>query len=160
MVRSVLEYCAVIWNHFNLKHINELELVQNRLLRYTYYKRYNAPCPIGYSVHALKETFLLKSLEIRRSIFSIVFIYKLFNNKIDFPSLLQQINFYVPCNRFRANLLFQTPRMRTVHGSNSFLPRSLRLLNVLNDKVDLFGDRYSSFLEKAYVELARLINVP
>lgn len=155
IVRSKLEYAAVVWNPYFLSYIHEIEMIQNKFLRYLYYKSFSELCPRNFPTVALRRMYSFISLQTRRDTFSLLIIYKIFNNLIDIPDVLQFIHFYVPHNRARPNSLFYIPKTRTIHRDNSFFVRSLRLLNNMNLVLDPFCSSHSKFREKCYELLAR-----
>lgn len=136
LVRSILEYCSVIWSPNYDCHIARLEKVQNIFLKYLLLK-FNVP----YS-HITYDTRLLlcgyKSLECRRRNALVVFLYKLVNGSIDCSHLLELISFLVPIRRTRQIKLFFEKKHRTNYGSNAFIDRLVHNYNAYYADCDIF----------------------
>ena len=96
LVRTKLEYCSAIWYPCYQNHCNSIERVQRRFLKMLYHKKHHTYPERGYELKFLLEEFDIQSLEVRRNISSIKFLYKLTHNMIDCPNLLHQLNFCVP----------------------------------------------------------------
>ena len=116
LVRSQLEFASVCWfPHYNLyKH--RIERIQNKFLSIL-----NRKFP-GNSVS-------LPSLQERRSILDILFLYKLFNNLIDSPALLEKFLFKLPSYRTRSNELFCVQTYKTNSAMYSPLNRIVSIYN-------------------------------
>ena len=78
LVRPQLEYCSPIWDPHHKKNIQKIEAVQNRAARYVNndYSRHS-------SVTTMKESMGWESLEARRKICKVVFLYKIVNTLVD-----------------------------------------------------------------------------
>lgn len=112
-VRSKLEYGALIWYPLYECHKESLELVQRRFLKFLSLKvdgHYPTP---GTDQHVLLSRFGIQSLELRRIISSLTFLYNLLNNKIDCASLLSLLQFNVPPIATRKTITFYCPTVRT-----------------------------------------------
>ena len=96
LVRTHLEYASVVWAPGAKSNIDLIEKVQKRFLRYLYRKKYNI-YPYLISYKSMLEMFNIQSLEIRRQINSVIFIYYIINN-IKYKSCLfiNNIHFHVP----------------------------------------------------------------
>lgn len=75
-VRSKLEYACLIWNPLYNVHINNIESVQRRFLKFLAFKSDNAYPPIGYPQEDLHLRLSLDSLENGRENVSLFFIHK------------------------------------------------------------------------------------
>lgn len=99
LVRSKLEFAAFIWRPFYACHISRLERVQKVFIRYALRSlKFSEPIP---SYRGRCMLINLKSLESRRTILSLTFVYDLINGMIDSPSLLAKINFNIPQRSLR-----------------------------------------------------------
>ncbi|CAH2097315.1 unnamed protein product [Euphydryas editha] len=146
LVRSLLEYCSVVWNpHYNV-HINRLESVQKRFLRHLSYNYNMTGTLLSYSDRLIH--FNMKSLRHRRELFDIMFLYKLVNGNLDTPNILSKINFTVPKipQRLRKPP-FKINSAKSNLGKFSPLNRSLRSYNMVhnlatdsNRIVDIFSN--------------------
>ena len=104
LIRSILEYCCVIWSPYYQCHISRLEQVQNKFLKYLLYKHHIPSDNLCYEVRAMLCGY--QSLEVRRHNYYLYFLYKLIHGKIDCPQLLGQLNFRTPRILLRQNQLF------------------------------------------------------
>ncbi|KAL4131076.1 hypothetical protein QTP88_008427 [Uroleucon formosanum] len=99
LVRSLLEYAPLIWDHNNVGHNDQLEKVQNKDLRFICYKR-NIQRTLHSGYDNILKLLNLESLNVRRH---------LSFNKIDDSFLLSQLNFKVNNHYTRNNHLFYIP---------------------------------------------------
>lgn len=149
-VRSRLEYASLIWNpSFNL-YENKVEMVQNKFLRYLTYKITNN-YPKFDSYDDLMKQLGYKSLAKRRVIAVLLFIYKLFNNRIGSPNLLSLFNLSVPNPSTRPKYVtFYCSRSRTQQHSNSPVLKSIKIFNKYSNeyRLDIFATTYSSIVNQ------------
>jgi hypothetical protein len=148
LVRSHLDYCNMVWYPYYKNNIQRLETIQKRFVKRMAYlsgNYYN----IGSYLKRL-EYFKITSLEIRRHHLSLIFLYKIINNLIDCPSILEQLNIRVP--RVQARLHNYTPFLTTVsknrYGSNVPLSYMQTLYNYVYhsvDAIDIFSNRIGTF---------------
>jgi hypothetical protein len=97
LVRSILEYCSVVWNPFSGNWVNKFETIQNRLLKLLASK-------LGLPINDLCSVAKQCGLD---PLFNYVnFIYKLINSHIDCPELLTKIKFKVSTFNSCNHLLF------------------------------------------------------
>lgn len=150
-VRSVIEYASLIWSPLYDVHINTIEKVQKKFLRYLYYKKYNIySFDISYEI--LLNEFNFNKLETRRLISSALFAHKLFNGKINCTFLLQQFKFLVPQYFNRSTSIFYISKPRTNLGINDPVYRISQIVNRL-DNADIFFDSYTIFKKKTEIYL-------
>lgn len=98
LVKSKLEYAAIIWAPKHQCHIKKLEQIQARFVRVLFLK-YNGfypayPNAISYS--DLLEQLCIGRLERRRMYYQLIFIHGLSNNTIICPGLIEKILIKVP----------------------------------------------------------------
>ena len=104
-----------------------------------------------FSTENLRSTFGMYSLKTRFEIASLTFLYKILNNYINVPQLLNHIFFRVPTVRQRANFkLFHPSRVMTVQHEFSYFNRTFHLFNDLDPTIDIFNDPLQSFVNKCY----------
>ncbi|CAG9761645.1 unnamed protein product [Ceutorhynchus assimilis] len=115
-VRSILEYCLVVWNPYYENYKYDIKKVQNQFLRYIHYKESGE-----YRLHIpridIMKTYNLKPLDNRRKIASIMFLYQLVNNFIADPDLIAYLNFHQDgslCAQHCLNSLLQGPYFTAV----------------------------------------------
>ena len=131
-VRSKLEYGAIIWSPHCSTHIARIEKIQKRFIRYSLpYLENIYPLP-SYESRCLHLGMI--SLEKRRKIQSMLFIYDSINSNIDSIELLNKIQFYVPYRlSLRHRNLFYVGLYHRNYVLNSPIIRSLNHLNSLNN---------------------------
>jgi hypothetical protein len=129
LVRSLLEYGAVVWSPYTLGDMRHLDRIQNRFLNFASY-RLNIPLPPhDYSI--INNKLNLKYLTERRNIFCCNFINGLIEGTIDAPRLLEQLNIRIPrCTRSKE--LFYLPTNLSNFAKDSPLVRMMSIINKLN----------------------------
>lgn len=138
LVRSVLEYNSTVWSPGYTVHCNRLERIQKRFLYQLTYANNN--CKALTSYEARLTAYSLKSLNDRRKISDVMFLYKVINGFILCPDFLTNINIAVPrkgsrlCNR----RTFTLPHTRTNVGQHSPLYRMLSFYNGMRLSIDIF----------------------
>jgi len=137
LVRSRLEYAAVVWNPQYYKYIHMIEAVQKRYIKFVNYKFNRHLHHLPYPTQ-LSQNNLIK-LSDRRLIIDMIFLYKLVNGFIDSSFLVQNLNFY--CGSLyntRSPNLFRSPSFNTLSCRNSPSIRLMRTYDNLFSHVDLF----------------------
>ena len=138
LVRSRLEYASIIWSPTYDVHIDTLENILRKFLKFTCFKLDGVyPC-IGYPQSLLLQRFGLSSLESRRKYASVLFLYKLINAHIDCPDLLGKINLSVPrlSARFPCTFYAGTAHTRALQSSPLYSMYSN--YHSIQDSVDIF----------------------
>jgi hypothetical protein len=135
LVRSTLEYNLVVWSPFYNVHIKLLERTQHKFLRYVNYR-------MGFTLQELDYDYLLyflniHSLQERRILADLNFLYKLIHGEVDSPDILHSI-FFVPGRVTRQALPFYPSSSSTSHFYFSPINRMQRLGNEFTDVVDVF----------------------
>ena len=136
-VRSILEYGSVVWSPMYSNHKYTIEKVQNKFLRYLYYKD-TGIYDMYISKDQLKLKYSINTLENRRMFSSVMFLYKLLHNEIDDMSLIFKLNFNVPIRRTRNPATFYTQSARTNHFKNSPINVMCQLANEIRLDCDIF----------------------
>lgn len=136
-VRSGLEYASSVWSPYYNKYIDSLEKVQRRFLRFINYK-------LGYTIDEINYDDLhkllgLQTLQQRRIYSDICTLFKILNNVIDSPDLLQNISLKVPQRATRKTDLFSIASHRTNYGANGPISRICRLGNDYCNEIDFFN---------------------
>lgn len=128
-VRSKLEYAQIVWNPSASTQINRVERVQKKFIKFALVSlHFNQPMPTYESRCRLIRLPLLYK---RRSLQSIMFIYKIICGFIDSPYLLNLISFNVPSRRLRHFEFFHLPCHRTNYCMNEPILRTLREFNYI-----------------------------
>lgn len=144
LVRSILEYCSVVWRPHYATHKLLLERVQKRFLWHLAFSRGMAKRLPSYNTRL--RFFKMHALSTRREGIDGLFLFKLLRNKIDCPGLLTDIKFRVParCPRYPITPL-TPPFRRTVLGANSPISRFCKIVNGCSDLTDINHDRIGFF---------------
>lgn len=137
-VRSKLEYASLIWNPYYACHVNNIERIQKRFLKYLTFKLDGVYPERGIEYNALLNRYNFTTLERRRIITSLIFLFKLLRGGIDCPDLLNQINFFVPRLNTRQHLTFLCERARTNVMVKSPLNFMCSNFNVMCGNCDIF----------------------
>lgn len=136
LVRSILEYNSIIWSPSTNTHIQSLEGIQNRFLRFVSYKC-NIPRQRHTPYKPLLDTLNMNSLEIRRNIIDLKFLYKVLNGFIYSSEILNYLNFYVPKCQTRSTNTFYLKLQKTNYLNDAPINRIMRLAN--DTQVDFFS---------------------
>lgn len=144
LVRSVLEYCSVVWRPHYATHKLLLERVQKRFLWHLAFSRGKSKQLLSYNTRL--KYFKMQSLTTRREVIDALFLYKLLRNKIDCPNLLSLIKFRAPARYPRYPITPLCPPLRkTVLGTNSPISRLCKTLNSCSDLTDIHHDSIGKF---------------
>ena len=120
-VRSILEYCSIIWSLYYAVHINRIKAVQKRFLRFTL-RGLPWLDPTTLPPYSSRLQLIgLHPLVRRRLICRVVFIFRLFLGLIDCPFLLNSLNPQIPFSRLRNTRFFSTVNPRTNYARSSSL---------------------------------------
>lgn len=113
LVRSKLEYAAIVWHPIYTCHKLKVESIQRRFLKYLTF-RSTGVYPERNTDHAsLLSQHNYLSLDTRREVASANFLHGLLHNRIDCPSLLELLGFNIPRVSSRSHATFFTPICRT-----------------------------------------------
>ena len=141
-VRPLLEYSASIWDPWQKKYINQIEMVQHRAVRYIFNDYQHTS-----SITSMLNKLSFPTLEKRRKISSLTMFHKIYHRKvrINFPTYIK------PTLRHR----FSIPYSRINAHKSSFFPRTARLWNDLPPDLSSCQD-----LEAFRAGLAHHLNWP
>ena len=95
LIRSKLEYGSIIWHPIYQVHINNLEAVQRKFLKFLWFTVDGIYPERGYDHAALLQRFEFMLLQLRR-IIAMKFLTYSVNNRIDCEMLLNKVNYLVP----------------------------------------------------------------
>lgn len=129
-VRSQLEYASSVWSPYYRVHIDAIESIQNRFIKYVR--------------HRFDDSFCLCSLELRRKHRDQFLLYKIVNNMLDSPYLLNKIDFRCSI-KTRCTDLFHVSPCRANYARNSFVRRTLRQYNKFLMDIDMFNDTFVEY---------------
>ena len=138
LVRSILEYCSVVWSPYYCGHIDTLERIQHRFLRHCAFRLH---CVIvDHNYGPLEQQLALPQLRKRRDISGAIFVYRIIHYLINCPDLLCRIQFNIPRHGLRHQATFNIPFHRTSYGVCNPLDRYMGILNDCGT-VDIFNVR-------------------
>ncbi|KAG7296239.1 hypothetical protein JYU34_021353 [Plutella xylostella] len=140
-VRSTLEFCSVVWNPQYTVHIDRIEKIQNKFTKALDYRVGNFF--LDYKTSA--KRYNLVSLQNRRKLIDASFFFKILNNQVDSPTLLENITFRVPRAHTRFKDTFHASLCNTNYAKNSFFRRCARLMDREFADVDIFHNSLNSF---------------
>lgn len=140
LVRTSLEYAAVVWSPYYASSIDRIEGVQRRFLLLCHFRAGGSL--MGYSSSAMARQLSLLSLEVRRYNQDLLFLYKLMNNLLDCIRLREMI-ILCPDSRTRQRPLFALRFHSTNYTYHSPLARICRNFN--NSNLQLFNISFSLF---------------
>lgn len=146
LVRSSLEYCSIVWSPYYNVHIDNVEKVQKKFLRYIAYKQ--GITRDEYEYRDILVHLNISTLEQRRCNALLLFLHKLLNGNVDSPQLLGEISLNSTSRLTRNKFLFHIPFHSTNYGYHSPLSNMLRLGNTYNNLLDLFNPSLNSFKSK------------
>lgn len=133
-INSVLCFGSVIWNPQYDVYIRKIERVQDKFVRYLNYKFYNG---ISNNSTVIKRNLMLLSLEDRRQLYDVKFLYKICNNLVDSSQLVNSIKINVPSHNTRNKYLFYISTSNTNYHVNSPLYRCCKSYNTLSNLTNL-----------------------
>ncbi|KAL0871637.1 hypothetical protein ABMA27_004163 [Loxostege sticticalis] len=154
LVRSVLEYCSPVWSPFYNVHINNIEKIQKRCLRYLSRKHNFGRSLAGYSQRLSK--FDVIPLCTRRRRYDLLCLHKILHAIINAPNLLSSLNINTlhrsrrpnvfSIQVYRNNTSYYNPLIRMCRAYNE-LVRSGRDVDIFNDKFSVFKKAISEILK-------------
>ena len=147
-VRSIMEYCSVIWGGAAATHMIRLDRVEHKFLMWLNAHVRQQCSSLLY--HDLLKHFNLASVSARRIHHDIMFLRNVFTGRIRSSLLLQSFSLSVPsrATRQQSRTLFSIPyaRVSTVkEGMFARLPKRINSFVAKCVNVDLFNDSRASF---------------
>ena len=147
-VRSIMEYCSVIWGGAAATHMIRLDRVEHKFLMWLNAHVRQQCSSLLY--HDLLKHFNLASVSARRTHHDIMFLRNVFTGRIRSSLLLQSFSLSVPsrATRQQSRTLFSIPyaRVSTVkEGMFARLPKRINSFVAKCVNVDLFNDSRASF---------------
>ena len=128
-VRSILEYGVQVWAPYYAVHIDRIEKVQRRFLRYALrHLQWNDPVQLPPYEHRC-NLISLPTLAQRRTLLQRLLIFDLLTSNIDCSELLNRIPFNAPPRTLRQQLMFRLPQSRTVYALNNPISACCRRFN-------------------------------
>lgn len=147
LVRPHLEYGSPVWSPSSKVDMKLLETVQSKFMRKLAFMNWT---PLPFDCHdysEIKSQFGIKSLDSRRKIADLIFLYKILNREIDCPYLLGQIRFHIPSRDTRLQQLFAIPYHRTALADNQCISRMCKLGNEISHHINFFTASLTTFTQ-------------
>uniref|UniRef100_A0A8D8XY07 Uncharacterized protein n=1 Tax=Cacopsylla melanoneura TaxID=428564 RepID=A0A8D8XY07_9HEMI len=151
LVRSKLEYGAVLWSPDTSSWVHKLEIVQCRFIKYLFYKenKFYPSYPECISYLSLVESLDMLTLNSRRIIQGLILLHKLISGQLHCPELLSKINFHVPQLRTRTlnnTKLFEIKPKNVISGLDTIL-KNYNDLILENPNIDI-TENLENFVKK------------
>lgn len=151
-VRSILEYCSVVWRPHYAVHTLRIERIQKRFLWHLSFSARRTKKEQSYN--ARMQYFKILSLDRRRKLLDALFLHKIVTNKTDCPQILGCVRFYAPARMPRNKISpFCPPLRATVLGRNSPISRMTKIVNTCSDHIDIHNDSMSKIYKTILVHL-------
>lgn len=141
LVRSLLEYCSIIWNPYHLGQTNRIERIQKIFTKTALKLTWPYEVP-PYEVR--RKLLGIQSLEDRRSCSSLLFAYNVLSGNIDCPEIKRYFTLYCPPRDLRTNRMFEENIFRTNYAKNEPIARCLHLCNSFTPHLN-FNVSYNTF---------------
>lgn len=118
LVRSILEFGAIVWCPYHDSWITRIESVQRKFVRYAFR---NLPWRHPQHLTPYQDRCQLLGIETlknRRQVAQAMFVVKILRNDIDSPSLLARMNIYAPERLLRRRNFLQFEPRNTLYGQH------------------------------------------
>ena len=139
-VRSILEYCSVVWSPYQVVHCNRIESVQKQFLLYALRK-------LGWSSFPLPPyesrcmLINIDTLKKRREIAMVTFVNDIVSQRVKSEYLLENLNFYAPMRSLRTRNLFVLNSYRTDYAKNGPMNSMMNAYNKYGEIIDITMSR-------------------
>lgn len=151
-VRSILEYASPIWSVNYAIHKDRIEKIQKKFASHLNHK-FKKIIPSTSYTNKCRQYNLL-TLEDRRKLSDMRFLFDIINGRIDCPQLLSGLSFRAPKRRTRHTALFHVPFHVTKYGDNAVLSRIPRLYNMEFYSADPFLGSRNKYMDNIYKTLS------
>jgi Reverse transcriptase (RNA-dependent DNA polymerase) len=149
LVRSRLEYACCVWQPFYVVHIDRIERIQEKFIKYALRRLgWNANSDLP-PYHSRCGLINLETLEIRRDIARIMYVFDILSGKVSSAPLLAEVGFRIPSYATRRHEFLHIDYHRTNYGA--FEPINAAL-NSFNDIANFFDFNVS---RKRFVTLVK-----
>src|SRR5699024_7117803 len=138
-VRSRLEYGSIIWNPIYQIHIDSLEKIQRRFLKYIVFSADGVYPPRGIFNDYLLQKCEFHSLLHRRTITAVTMLYNILHSSVVCEDLLGYIQVRTLKQNLRSSTLLEIPLPRTTVLRSFPLYHMLQCYANLDSKIDIFS---------------------
>ena len=128
-VRSILDYCCVIWNPSYNIHISRIESIQKKFVKYALRKLNWNPENALPPYEDRCKLIGLETLETRRSNMTIVLAFDLIQNNIETNGIIDRLVFNEPIRQLRIQRLMITQTSTTNYSFFKCTNRICRIIN-------------------------------
>lgn len=141
LVKSKLLYGSMLWFPIYDVHVGRLEYIQRRFLKFLMFKRHGVYPQRGVEQEYLLDEFNFLSLKHNTVLAAQMFLFKLCNDKVDCPALLEQLPFCAPpANTRRHHLFYPQISVTNICGKAPLYRACTWFNKISNTDVDLFAD--------------------
>ncbi|KAL0832995.1 hypothetical protein ABMA28_001118 [Loxostege sticticalis] len=155
IARSILEYCSPVWSPYYNVHIDNIEKVQKKILKFIS-RKYNLGRTLKNYEQRLSK-FGLTSLKTRRVRYDLLCLHKILHSFLDAPGLLSSLSI----NTRHRTRFPRTFTLDVYKNNTSYYNPIVRMCRTYNDlacsgkdsvvDIDIFNSKFSSY-KKAVTE--------
>ena len=143
LIKSRLEYAAIVWNLYCKQDILQIEKVQRKYLKYIYYITHNAYPTLNISYANLLSLTNDQSLHYRRLLSGIKYFYKLIHEKIPCIFLVNLLPFSDRRHSTRRPTIFTNPIPRSNMMLKSPVYTICANINAICNMYDFFCSNFN-----------------
>ena len=155
LVRSKLEYASIVWSPHERCHIERLEAVQRKYLKFLHFKKYGVYPERGCSHQELLQLMQIPSLKLRRRAQDLCFLRGLVNGTTDSSFLLERLNFYIPRQNSKLKFTFYVEAARKDYYKLAPINRICEESNRIREDIDLFHTTNKNIMKCILSESAK-----
>lgn len=127
-VRSILEYCSIVWSPFSVTHETRIESIQKQFLLFALRKLGWTRLPLP-SYEARCMLINIQTLKQRREFAMLSFVNDMVSQRIDSMELLSKLNFYASSRPLRKRSIFSTNHHHNDYAKFGPLNRIMSIYN-------------------------------
>ena len=139
-VRSILEYCSIVWSPYQEVHINRIESVQKQFLVFALRKLNWASYPLP-SYESRCMLINIETLKKRRETTMITFVNDMISQRVNSPNLLETLNFYAPSRPLRTRNIFTNNNYRSLYAKHGPINSIMNAYNKHCEIIDVTMSR-------------------
>ena len=128
-VRSRLEYASCVWQPFYVTHVNRIERIQEKFIKFALQRLPWNPNLELPPYENRCRVLVMDTLKKRRDIARVLLVFDLLSGKIDSPNLLTQISLNVPSYQTRSREFLFVEFHRTNYGAFEPINAAVRGFN-------------------------------
>jgi hypothetical protein len=135
LVRSRLEYACCVWQPFYAVHIDRIERIQEKFVKYALRRLGWDPSSVLPPYRGRCSLINLETLDVRRRIARVMYVFDILSGRVSSPHLLAEVGLRAPTYPTRRREFLHIDYHRTNYGA--FEPINAALQS-FNDVADLF----------------------